>query len=106
MFILTLTQFQANAALTALGGFLDNEHDKGCDESPMVEAAEQMVPLLAKSTSVDLGLLQLATLQYACESQGGDEGTLDDDGDDPEYTDMCLAMRAVNTAIDMLLVGR
>ena len=108
MFIIHLTTPETLAAITALGGFLDNEHDKGADEGPMVQCAEQMIELFAHQElmSFDLTLLQLATLQYACESQGGDEGALDDDGDDPEYTESCNAMRAVVSVIDRLLVGR
>jgi hypothetical protein len=111
MFIIHLTTPETLAAITALGGFLDNEHDKGADEGPMVQCAEQMIELFAHQelTSFDLTLLQLATLQYACESQGGDEGALGivgEEDEDEEYLETCAAMRAVVEVIDRLLVGR
>lgn len=97
---MVLNDVECNAAITALGGFLDNEHDKGADESPMCDSAVGMLDRLAKGAGTHaFTLLDLATLDYACQSQGGPEGSLDMDDMDEEYVAACTAMCQVSNRI-------
>lgn len=72
--ILNLTPAEVEATIVALSGFLDNEHDKGCDESPMVDAATRLIASLGTidhfGNTAQCDLLMMATIEYACESQG------------------------------------
>jgi hypothetical protein len=95
--LLTLSQAELDAVTVALSGFLDNEHDKGTDEGAMVDCASEMIASLTTGPQ-PLTLLQAATLNYACESQGGTEGVLPNDPPDEEDAQAAL-MRDVAARI-------
>lgn len=95
----TVTMGEASkaAALYALGAFLDNEHDKGCDDSELTAGANSAFDAIIAAPAgrvIPLSLMQAAALEHALDVYGSCYDPADTDDPCSEEYRACATAHA------------